>query len=299
MEDNNKNIPVYEDEIDLRELFLIIWENKFFIILLTVLSVILASVYAYYKKPVFESKAAFEIGIVNKEVLVKPNILKKEIEVVFDVEENKGFEENKAIVHDVEITNNIDNILTVTTRGLSKADAKQMLENVLKYVKTKYKYKVTDNIEILEERAKQMKKELASINSRIDIYSDKIKKYEQNIKIINKKRVHNEAQKTLFALEELNNQRLIQSLQDKIEALQLQKQEIRNIQLKRVKLEMTEPYTRNTKVLGTIEVSEDPVAPNKKLIIVVAFVTGIILSVFLIFLKEFIKGFKDYTKNKQ
>jgi len=298
MDDNNKNTPVYEDEIDLRELFLTIWQNKFLILLLTALIVILASLYAYYKKPVYESKAAFEIGIVNKEVLVEPNILKKEIEVVFDVEENKGFEKNKAIVHNVEITDKIDNILTVTTRGLSKADAKQMLENVLKYVKTKYKYKVTDNIEILEERAKQMKKELASINSRIDTYSDKIKKYEQNIKIINKKRVNNKAQETLFALEELNNQRLIQSLQDKIEALQLQKQKIRNIQLKRVKLEMTEPYTRNTRVLGTIEVKENPVAPNKKLIIVVAFVTGIILSVFLIFFKEFIKGFKDYTKNK-
>ncbi|MEC9493310.1 Wzz/FepE/Etk N-terminal domain-containing protein [Flexistipes sp.] len=296
MDDNNKNTPpAYEDEIDLRELFLTIWQNKFLIILITALIVTLASFYAYYKEPVYESKAAFEIGIVNEEVLVEPNILKKEIEVVFDVEENKGFEENKAIVHNVEIT---DNILTVTTRGLSKADAKQMLENVSKYIKTKYKYKVTDRIEILNERAKQMKKELASINSRIDTYKNKIKKYEQNIKIINEKRVNDKAQETLFALEEINNQRLIQSLQDKIEELKLQKQEIRNIQLKRVKLAMTEPYTHNTRVLGKIEVSENPVAPNKKLIIVVAFVTGIILSVFLIFFKEFIKGFKDYTENK-
>jgi len=162
----------------------------------------------------------------------------------------------------------------------------------------KYKYKVTDHIEILGERVKQMEKELASINTRINTYKDKIKKYEQNIKIINEKRVSNKTQETLFALEELNNQRLIQGLQDKIEELQLHKQRIRNIDLRRVKLEMTEPYTRNTRVLGRIEVSEDPVAPNKKLIIAVAFVTGIILSVFLIFFIEFIKGFKDYAKNK-
>ena len=45
-----------------------------------------------------------------------------------------------------------------------------------------------------------------------------------------------------------------------------------------------------TKVVGSISVGQEPVKPKKKLIVVVAFVTGLMLSVFLAFFLEFIQG---------
>ena len=49
-----------------------------------------------------------------------------------------------------------------------------------------------------------------------------------------------------------------------------------------------------TKKVGDIEISNQPInKPKKKLIVVVAFVTGFILSIFLVFFMEFIKGFRQ------
>ena len=52
-----------------------------------------------------------------------------------------------------------------------------------------------------------------------------------------------------------------------------------------------------TKQIGNITIDEQPInLPKKKLIITVAFVTGLILSIFLVFFLEFIKGFKEEEK---
>ena len=57
-----ENRYIQEDEIDLRELFKIIWDKKIFIILFTLVITVLATVYAYSKTPIYEAKALVEIG---------------------------------------------------------------------------------------------------------------------------------------------------------------------------------------------------------------------------------------------
>ena len=53
-----------------------------------------------------------------------------------------------------------------------------------------------------------------------------------------------------------------------------------------------------TKEIGNISISNKAInTPKKKLIIVVAFVTGFILSIFLVFLMNFIQGFKEEKIN--
>ena len=47
-----ENRYIQEDEIDLRELFKIIWDKKIFIILFTLAITVLATVYAYSKTPI-------------------------------------------------------------------------------------------------------------------------------------------------------------------------------------------------------------------------------------------------------
>lgn len=53
-----------------------------------------------------------------------------------------------------------------------------------------------------------------------------------------------------------------------------------------------------TKQIGEIEVGNNPInSPKKKLIVVVAFVTGLILSIFMIFFLEFIKSTRKDQEN--
>lgn len=47
-----------------------------------------------------------------------------------------------------------------------------------------------------------------------------------------------------------------------------------------------------TKIIGKINVGEKPIKPKKKFIIIVTFITGLIISIFLAFFLEFIQGFR-------
>ena len=60
-----------------------------------------------------------------------------------------------------------------------------------------------------------------------------------------------------------------------------------------VNLSLQAPYIERTKLIGKIYTKDKPVKPKKALIIIVAFITGVILSIFLAFFLEFLKGMKE------
>jgi capsular polysaccharide biosynthesis protein len=51
-----------------------------------------------------------------------------------------------------------------------------------------------------------------------------------------------------------------------------------------------------TSKIGAYIVNENSIAPKKKLIVIVAFVTGFIFSIFFVFLRDFIIHFNDDLK---
>ncbi|WP_164966916.1 GNVR domain-containing protein [Aliarcobacter trophiarum] len=55
------------------------------------------------------------------------------------------------------------------------------------------------------------------------------------------------------------------------------------------KLKLTEDRIKNSDIVGEIMTNIFPVKPKKSLIVVVAFLTGFIISIFLVFLFNFIK----------
>ncbi len=64
------------------------------------------------------------------------------------------------------------------------------------------------------------------------------------------------------------------------------------------KLKMYTKYIP-TKMMGSITVDDSPInKPKKKIIVTVAFVTGFILSIFLVFFIEFIRGMRKEEKVK-
>ena len=56
----------YDDEIDLLELFKIIWNKKILIIIITSLFILLSVFYAFSKTAVYEVKSIFEVGSIVK-----------------------------------------------------------------------------------------------------------------------------------------------------------------------------------------------------------------------------------------
>jgi LPS O-antigen subunit length determinant protein (WzzB/FepE family) len=65
------------------------------------------------------------------------------------------------------------------------------------------------------------------------------------------------------------------------------------LDIQREKLKFYKEYIP-TKKIGDIAINNEPInKPKKRLIVVVSFVTGFILSIFLVFFIEFIKSFKE------
>ena len=89
-------------------------------------------------------------------------------------------------------------------------------------------------------------------------------------------------------------------LRNSLEKFEAQKENIELLQISSLEEKINslktlmKPYNyKNTAIIGKIMINDYPIKPKKKLIVIVAFVTGLILSIFLVFFLEFIRGFKE------
>ncbi|WP_157840863.1 GNVR domain-containing protein [Halarcobacter anaerophilus] len=124
-----------------------------------------------------------------------------------------------------------------------------------------------------------------------------------------------------MAMQILNTQNLILNIQNTIENLIKEKENILNETIPKLnrklqfdiseriqnlkdklqleKLKLTNVSIKNSEIVGNIIVDEDPIKPKKILIIAVAFVTGFILSIFLVFFIEFVNSIKKEEEDNR
>ncbi|KLE04658.1 hypothetical protein AF78_07965 [Aliarcobacter butzleri L353] len=186
------------------------------------------------------------------------------------------------------------------------------LEGQIKYINEVKKVQKEENIDFLN------RVDLVLIENKLNFNREKLSQYQENINNILKKRSSNDTQNMLSAMEILNYQSLILNLQNQIENLNKEKQnilvdKIPNIKreleyniknelediLNRIELEklkLTNKIAKNSEFVGSILVNEHPIKPKKSLIVVVSFVTGFILSIFLVFFIQFVNNIKKEEK---
>ena len=307
-----ENKPLEEDEIDLRELFKIIWDKKIFIILFTIVVTVLAGIYAYSKTPIYEAKALIEIGEykinnTSKNFVDDSSNLEKKLSTLF-VDMEKNLKDKTSQISNISIVKGLKNFLEIKSEATSNEDAKNEIIKVLNFVQNEHE-------KILDDVRKQKEMELRNID--LQISDIKLK----SVALIDKKIENNI--KNLKSLEEQlklvdENLKKIDSLNPSLAALKLMEKrdianDIRNINEQNFELEnqrdellTTSLYKleeskqiaeslllshnyKNTQIVGEIMTNDFPVKPKKKLIVAVALVTGFIISIFLVFLFNFIK----------
>ena len=182
------------------------------------------------------------------------------------------------------------------------------LEEQIKYIENVTKVEKQSQIDFLNNV------DLLSIENKLKFNKEKMTQYQENINEILKRRSSNDTQNMLSALEMLNHQNLILNLQNQIENLNKEKQNIisekiptlkRDLEfdiknklenlkdkIELEKLKLTNNIAKNSEIVGDVQIEEEPKKPKKALIIVVAFVTGFILSIFLVFFMQFINGMR-------
>ena len=319
-----ENKPLEEDEIDLKELFKTIWAKKIFIVIFTLVVTILAGFYAYIKTPIYEAKALVEIGeytldkkisnsdsvTISKFSIDDASVVTRKLTTLF-IDMEKNLKDKTSQISNISVVKGLKNFLEIKSESTSNEEAKNEILKVLTFVQNEHE-------KILDDVKKQKEMELRNIDLQIsDIKSKSValidKKIENNIKNLKS------LEEQLKQVDE--NLKKIDSLNPSLAALKLmEKRDITNsintitiqnfeLESKKDELLTTNLYTleeskkiielsllphnyKNTQIIGEIMTNDFPTKPKKSLIVAVAFVTGLIISIFLVFFIQFIQGIR-------
>lgn len=125
---------IEEDEIDLRELFTIIWNKKLFILIFTFIVTLAALIYVFFKNPtpIYQGNILIEIGEIQSEtfgtiLLDNPQNLTTILNREFDVKAN--------------VPARTDNLVNISTISINKDEIKTKIEKAISFVKERHKSK--------------------------------------------------------------------------------------------------------------------------------------------------------------
>lgn len=312
-----------EYEIDLRELFRTIWEKKIFILLFTSIVTLISIIYVSIKTTTYEVKALIEIGSYKNENinsqgvslvqtlnLDEANNLSKILSTIF-IDIRKNTQDKEFDVVNISVPKGMKNFIEVSVEAKSNDLAVKGLNEVVDYVKTEHKKILNDVKEKNELELKNIQfnisnienDKIININKKIDLFNQSIVNLEEQLKLLNEtlKNVNN-LEPSIYGFK-LTEKRDISNtiitnklaLYDFIE----QKENLINIDInklierKKLLETLSLPHNlKNSEIVGSIIKSDNPVKPKKSLVVVFAFVTGFILSIFIVFFMQFINSIR-------
>lgn len=268
------------------------------------------------------NKKLLEFIELKTEAISNEEALKKNKEVVGYIQE----------LHQPEIDQylaNTKNSIENTRRAIVNIDTFEIknVQEQIRLLKTQKTVQIDEKIKFLQEV------KLKSIQAKLEFYTKKLNEYIKAIDKLHKKKQVSTDAEFIGSMQMINYQNLILSSQDKIEDLKLEKQKIETVtiinlkrekenilnetirklqhqidvdlankkiqlaeQIEKLEYSMSEQNVQNSKVIGDYVIKDYPVKPKKKLIVVVAFITGLMLSVFLAFFLEFIQAGRKEEK---
>ncbi len=138
-----QNKIIIEDEIDLKELFSIIWQKKIFIISFTIIITILSAIYVYTKNPIYEVKSIMEIGFLENKVVDDPAVVEQKLNIIFGVEDkNTNNNAEKGIITSIKKDKDVKNFIEIKTEAISNDIALAKNKEVLEFTKELYNNKI-------------------------------------------------------------------------------------------------------------------------------------------------------------
>ena len=200
-----QNKIIIEDEIDLKELFSVIWQQKIFVISFTLLITILSIIYVYTKTPIYEVKSIMEIGFLENKVIDDPAVIEQKLNIIFGVEDkNTNSNPEKGIITSIKKDKVVKNFIEIKTEAVSNDIALAKNKEVLELTKQLYNNKIeqfktfsnNDIVNIQREIDYVNNVEIKNILSQINILKEqeifKINREIENLKNQNLKTANNE-----------------------------------------------------------------------------------------------------------
>jgi uncharacterized protein involved in exopolysaccharide biosynthesis len=202
-----------EDEIDLKELIRTILKYKKFIVIFTLVVVLVASLYAFLKTPIYEIKSNIRIGYIGSELLESPDIITRMLQIVFHVDKDIKKEKNPiSEVTEIDINQKLKDFITVTTAGISNEEALKKNKEVVSFLQKYYQPKIEQYIQEKKNAIDNTQREIFSLEN------FERKNIEKQIDILKKQKIAQIDEK----IKKLKTQDIM-NLQQRIDILKKQK----------------------------------------------------------------------------
>jgi uncharacterized protein involved in exopolysaccharide biosynthesis len=266
---------VEEDEIDLRELWQTIVRRKKVIFIVSIISLLLAIGYILKTKPIYEAKALLQIGSIESKLIEQPNNLKIRLENLYLV--NESVKKELPYVSKISVPKGAKSLIQLTVVGLDNQSTKKYITEVAREIEKDQEKRVQSYIDLQLRYLNQKRDEVKNIKKQIEQLSENSKNQKYILKRLIEEGKIKEANALSIeyskSLEKLTNlQTFLSNALDKINEIEIS---------------LSPLNVKKSKIVGDIITYDHPVKPKKKLIIVVALVTGLILGVFMAFFIEF------------
>ncbi|RBQ30949.1 hypothetical protein CRU92_09635 [Arcobacter sp. FW59] len=310
---------IQENEIDLRELFKTIWNKKIFIVIFTSIITILSIIYVSLKTPIYQVTALVEIGTykteANQDITIDnvDNLSKKLSTIFIDLRKNivdKEFEITK-----ITTLKGMKNFIEISSEASSNTDAIEGLNEVIEYIRSEHTKLLDDVKEKNEFDLKNISlsikniedDKLVNIEKKIELYQQNILNLEEQMLLVNKTLENmNKLDPSISALKLMEKRDIsnaIISNKSNLYDLIEKKENLINVEInklldrKKILENLSLPHNlKNSEVVGSVLVNEYPIKPKKRLFVTVAFVTGLTLSIFLVFFIQFVNNIREKGK---
>jgi uncharacterized protein involved in exopolysaccharide biosynthesis len=275
-----------EDIIDLRELVHTLKKRKTLIVSVTGFITLLAALYAFVlAKPLYEVKAMIEIGKINagtKDEMPLDNLqdVKQKLEYIYGVSTKKrrDFPRVKAI----SIPKKSNSFFYIKVESRDNTSAIRYIKTIINDLEHDYAEKINAHINTQKELLNLNQHDITVTQKNLSNAETLLKNYAQKILDITQK---DAALAGLYSMQISDVQSRVQDLQSYISELKQEEYKL--------KLSLSPLKIKNTEIVGEVEISKTPVKPKKALIVIVAFITGLMFSIFLVFFLSFIQGTKE------
>lgn len=300
-----QKVECLEQEIDLRELFNVIWRKRFFVVMVTLVLTLCTIIYVFFKTPLYQVKSIVEIGFIDKQLLEEPSILEQKLKVVFDVD-NKEINNNPdiGIISSISQMKVAKNFIELNTEAISNEIAINKAKEILDYIQRQYKAKIDQYQILVDKDIMNTEKEIIFLkNEKINMLTQKIElnkasleKYLNEINSLNKSSINStdKISSMIVSVQMVNYQNLIENIQNTIKSSSLEIEQILSTTIPKLeqqkeilKVKISEQNLTNSRLVGNFITSEYPAKPKKSLIILTGFITGFILSIFIVLIMQF------------
>jgi len=271
---------IEEDKIDLRELWQVLTKRKTTLLVVTGIITALAIVYVLVTKPTYAVKSVIELAQINNKNIHNTYDIKQKLDFTYEVG-LKGKKLELPIIESISIPKKTESLLVVKAHGYDNESATNKIKELITTLKALQNSEITNYVSLQTNRIILIQEDINTTEQSIQNMIDKVALYENRLFDIEKK---DAALAGIYAIELGKMQAEINIMRKNRSALNAEKNELI--------FSISPTNITSTKIVGKIEVLDKPIKPKKTLIVVVAFITGLMLSIFLVFFLEFIQGSK-------